>query len=164
MIVANWCALYTKPHKERQVGGFLEGKGYEVYVPGIRVRRRGRERFQQLFSCYLFARLNGADDFASVRFTPGLRRIVSFGGEPAIVPDETIALTRERVARMQESRYRTYPFKRGDRVAIRSGPFADFEAVFEHGLSSRDRARILVDCLGRWTRCEVAIDSLKKRY
>ncbi|NIQ80044.1 MAG: hypothetical protein GTN93_18530 [Anaerolineae bacterium] len=47
-------------------------------------------------------------------------------------------------------------------MTIRSGPFADFEAVYEEGLSSGDRARILVDCLGRWTRCEVSIDSLRK--
>ena len=99
MITVHWCALYTKPHKERQVGGFLESKGYEVYVPGIRVRRRGRERLELLFSCYLFARLNGSGDVSSVRFTPGLRRIVSFGGEPAIVPDEVIALTREHLTR-----------------------------------------------------------------
>ena len=164
MITVHWCALYTKPHKERQVSGFLESKGYEVYVPGIRVRRRGRERLELLFSCYLFARLNGAHDFASVRFTPGLRRIVSFGGEPAVVPDEVIALTRERLARMEQSNSPIHPFKPGDRVTIRFGPLAHFEAVFQQGLSSRDRARVLVDWLGRWTRCEVAIDSLRKVY
>jgi transcriptional antiterminator RfaH len=164
MITVHWCALYTKPHKERQVGGFLESKGYEVYVPGIRVRRRGRERLELLFSCYLFARLNGSGDVSSVRFTPGLRRIVSFGGEPAIVPDEVIALTRERLARVEQSNSPIHPFKPGDRVTIKSGPFADFAGVFEQGLSSRDRARILLDCLGRWTRCEVAIDSLRKVY
>ena len=164
MITVHWCALYTKPHKERDVGSFLESKGYEVYLPAILVKRRGRKRPVPFFSCYLFARLDGSAGFSSVRWTPGLRSVISFDHQPAIVPDDVISLLKERLARMQESRHLTHPFKPGDRVTVRSGPLADFEGVFEQGLSSRDRARILLDCLGRWTRCEVDIDSLKKVY
>ncbi len=157
-----WCALYTKPRKECQVCSFLEEEGYKVYLPTIPVRRRGRVVTVPFFSCYLFARLNGALDFSAVRWTPGLRRIVTFGDQTAVVPDDVISFLRERLATLRESHCPVPRFKRGDRVRIRCGPFADFEGVFEQGLTSRDRAKILVDFLGQWTRCEVDIDSIKR--
>lgn len=159
-----WFALYVKPQKEHQVTRFLESKGYQVYLPAITVRKRGQEKVIPFFSCYLFVRMNGSGDVPSVRWTPGLRAIVSFGGQPAVVPDDMMSQIRQRVARMQESGYPRHPFKPGDRVVMKSGPFADVEAVFEEGLSSRDRARILVNCLGRWTRCEVGINSLAEAH
>jgi transcriptional antiterminator RfaH len=162
--MTHWYALHAKPHKERQVCRFLESEGVEVYLPLIPVGRRGQYRFVPFFSCYLFARLGGAAALSSVRWTPGLRRIVSFDGHPAKVPDEVINDIQRRLARMLEAGQTTYPFQRGDRVVLRKGPLADLEAVFEKRLSSRHRARILVDCLGRWTRCEVEVDSLKRVY
>lgn len=164
MTKLHWYALYAKPRKERQVSSFLRSEGYEVYLPTIPVRRRGREKLIPFFSCYLFARLNGRLDLSSVRWTPGLKRIVSFGGEPAVVPDDVVSLIKERLARMREAGYSTHPFKPGDRVVIKSGPFADVEAIYEEGLCSGDRARILANLLGRWTRCQVDTDSLKKLY
>lgn len=160
----HWYALYTKPHKEHHVSSLLEDKGYEVYLPALQITKRGRDRTVPFFSCYLFARMKGSSDLPSVRWTPGLRSIVNFGGQPAVVPDDIVSLTRQRLARMQESGQPLHGFKRDDRVRIRSGPFRDFEAVFESDLSSPARARILVDLLGRWTRCEVEIDSLKRVY
>jgi transcriptional antiterminator RfaH len=162
--MTHWYALHAKPHKERQVCGFLQSEGVEVYLPLIPVGRRGQYRFLPFFSCYLFARLDGAADLSSVRWTPGLRRIVSFGGRPAKVPDEVIDDIQHRLAWMLEAGETNYPFQRGDRVVVRKGPLADLEAIFEERLSSRDRARILVDCLGRWTRCEVEVDALKRVY
>jgi transcriptional antiterminator RfaH len=161
--MAHWYALHAKPHKERQVSSLLETEGHEVYLPSLSVRRRGQQRSVPFFSCYLFARLNGASELSSIKWTPGLRTIVSFGDQPAVVPDEVISQIRKRLDWLQETGPHAL-LKRGDRVTIRSGPFAHFEAVFEEGLSSGDRARILVDCLGRWTRCEVSIDSLRKVY
>jgi len=161
--MAHWYALHAKPHKERQVSSFLQTEGYEVYLPAVSVRRRGAQKLVPFFSCYLFARLNGASELSSIKWTPGLRRVVCFGGQPAVVPDEAISRIRKQLGWLQGTGRHTL-LKPGDRVTIRSGPFAHFEAVFEGGLSSGDRARILIDCLGRWTRCEVSIDSLRKVY
>ena len=38
----------------------------------------------------------------------------------------------------------------------------DFGAVFDKSLSSSDRARVLVDILGRLTACEIELDCLEK--
>jgi transcriptional antiterminator RfaH len=158
----HWYALYTKPYKEQQVCSFLESKGFETYLPTLKIRKNGHYKVTPFFSCYLFVRAHPSSGLFSLRWTPGLRRVVSFGEQPALVNDNVVSFLRQRLAEMQEPGYRAYPFNPGDRVVMLSGPLRDFEAVFESGLSSGQRARVLVDFLGRWTRCEVEIDRLKK--
>jgi transcription antitermination factor NusG len=75
-----------------------------------------------------------------------------------------ITSIKERLDWLWDTGQTVYPFEKGDRVVVRSGPLADLEAIFEERLSSRDRARILVECLGRWTRCECEMDALKRVY
>jgi len=159
-----WHVLYTKPHKEHQVSGILESKGFELYLPTIQVRKNGRRKTEPFFSCYLFIRMDPAEDLPSVRWTPGLRRIVSFGDKLAIVPEGVISLIRRRLAQMRELNCSGCSFKSGERVLIKDGPLKDFEAVFDRALSSRDRAVVLVDLLGRWTRCEVDVGCLERVY
>lgn len=160
----HWYALYTKPHKEHHVSSFLESRGFETYLPAIQVRKNGQRKTEPFFSCYLFVRMDLADAFPGVRWTPGLRRIVSFGGEPATVPDDAISLIRQRVAEMGELDYSGCRFESGEQVVIKDGPLKYFEAVFDRALSNRDRAMVLVDLLGRWTRCEVDVSCLEKLH
>jgi len=158
----NWYALYTKPHKEHHVSNFLQSRGLETYLPTIQVKKNGKKKTEPFFSCYLFVRLDPAAALPGVRWTPGLRRIVSYGGEPAAVPDDAISFIRRRVAEMGPLHYSGCRFKSGDQVVIKDGPLKYFEAVFDRASSSRHRAMILVDLLGRWTRCEVDVSCLEK--
>jgi len=162
--MTHWYALHAKPHKERQVCDYLKSEGFEVYLPLLPAARRSRRKAVPFFSCYLFALLDGADHFSAVRWTPGLRRIVSFGGKPARVPDEVVSSIQQRLNWLWDTGQTVYPFDKGDRVVVRCGPLADLEGIFQERLSSRDRARILVECLGRWTRCEVDIDDLDRVF
>lgn len=158
----HWYTLYTKPHKEHHVRSFLESRGLETYLPTVLVRKNGRRKPEPYFSCYLFARFDPCDALPGIRWTPGLRRIVSFGGQLATLPDEIISSIRKRVAEKGEVGYQLPRFKPGDRIAIRSGPLRDLEAIFDQSLSSRERARVLVEFLGRWTLCEVSLDCLER--
>ena len=160
--MADWYTLYTKPHKEYHVSKFLETRGLETYLPSVRVRKNGRRKTEPFFSCYLFARLDPVDSFPQVRWTPGLRRVLSFGGELVQVSDVVISSIRKRLAEMGELSCKAPMFNRGDRVAIKAGPLQDFNAIFDQSLSSRDRARVLVEFLGRWTTCEVSLDLLER--
>jgi len=158
----HWYALYTKPHKERHVSSLLESRGLETYLPSVPVRKNDRRRVKPFFSCYLFARFDPSEAFPSIQWTPGLRRILSFGGQLAVVPDEVVSSIRKRLAKVDELSYSTHRFRPGDRVTVTSGPFKDFEAIFDRSLSSRERARVLVEFLGRWTSCEVSLDCLER--
>lgn len=153
----HWYALYTKPKKEYQVDSFLKGEGIETYLPTVerRIRRRDRPSRQVFFPCYLFARLDLTRiPRSSIDWMPGVRRMVGFGGEPAVVPDEMVELVRERLSEHQENPYGH--FQKGDRVRIVSGPLRDLEAVFDSPLSAADRVCVLLDVMGRLT--PVAID------
>jgi len=159
----HWYALYTKPHKEHHVSSLLQNRGFETYLPTIQVRKNGKKKTEPYFSCYLFVRLD-SDAASLVRWTPGLRRMVGFGEKPATVPDDAISLIRRRVAEMGELDYAACRFKSGEQVVITGGPLKYFEAVFDRTLSNQERAMILVDVLGRWTRCEVDVSYLGKLH
>jgi transcriptional antiterminator RfaH len=152
MKMEHWYALYTKPKKEFQVVETLQAQGIEAFLPTVKrkVRRRDRPHRKVYFPCYLFARI----DFrqvprSSIAWMPGIRHIVSFGDQPAIVADEIVALIRRRLDGAEEIAYGN--FRPGDRVRILSGPLRDLEAVFDQPLSSADRVRVLLDVMGRMT-------------
>ena len=156
----NWYALFTKPRCERLVSQRLQARGFETYLPALTlVGARGRRYERPFFPRHLFVRLDpGTDGLSSVQWTPGLTHVVRFGERPAVVPDEVVALIQERLAEMDDGGQRfdrlttkqpARDSRRGDRVRIRSGPFADLEAVFERSLKPADRALMLISFLGR---------------
>jgi len=164
----HWYALHTKPRQEQQVSQILAGKGLETYLPTLavtRVRRGHRARMTQpLFPCYLFARFDlDAVGISAVQWTPGLRNLVAFGGEPAVVDERVIALIQTRLAEGRVSAtLDRCKFRAGDRVRITAGPFSDLHAVFDRPMSGALRAKILIRVLGRLVNAEVDMDSLEK--
>lgn len=156
-----WYALYTKPRKERQVHALLQGRGIESYLPTVRrkVRRRDRPDRVIYFPCYIFAFLDfKVTPRSSIAWMPGVRRIVAFGDQPAVVADEIIDLIRDRLSDVEEVSYGR--LKKGDRVRIQSGPLRDLEAIFDQPLSSRDRVRVLLNVMGRMTPAEIDYSDL----
>jgi transcription elongation factor/antiterminator RfaH len=154
--VKRWYALYTKPHKERQVSNLLEEKGIETYLPTVRrkIQRRDRPERVIYFPCYLFARVDfGTTPRSSIAWMPGMRRIVSFGEHPAVVDDELIFLVRRRLGDIEEVAYGN--LKQGDMVRITSGPLRDLEAIFDRPLSAAHRVRVLLDVMGRMTPADI---------
>jgi transcriptional antiterminator RfaH len=152
----NWHAIYTKPHKERQVDAWLQEKGIETYLPTVRRRRRRNDRPERViyFNCYLFARLDlTAIPLSSVAWMPGIRCLVSAGERPIAVPDDVIVYIRNRLEQIDEIGYGD--LRPGDRVRITTGPFRDLEAVFDRPLSAADRVSILLRVLGQLTPIEI---------
>ena len=85
---------------------------------------------------------------SDLRWMPGASGLVSFGGEPASVPDLLIAAVKKQVDQHNESvRDREKNFKQGDVVFIQDGPFAGYEAVFDTHISGQDRVRVLLSLL-----------------
>lgn len=162
----HWLALYTKPRMERQVSEILTGQGVETYLPLVYKysKHRRRKEPSPFFPCYLFARADPTSpDYPSLRWTPGLRNIVRFGGRAARVPDEVIVQIKERLAQLGKSGYlESDRFQHGERVRIEAGPLEGLEAVFDQTLSAAGRVRILLDILGRLTACEIESDWLER--
>jgi transcriptional antiterminator RfaH len=157
-----WFALYTNPHKEYLVRDLLHNKRVEVYLPEIPVvvRRRDRREKKPFFPHYLFARLDPNDGrMAEARWMPGVRHIVSAGGQPVPVADEVVSYIRRRLAAMVQVEPEG-PFKKGDLVHIVHGPFEGLDAVFDQRLSPEGRVRVLLDLMGRLVATELDLDDL----
>jgi transcriptional antiterminator RfaH len=158
----HWYALYTKPKKEQQVVTLLQGQGLEAYLPTVRrkVQRRDRPERVVYFPCYVFAYLDFAKvPRSSITWMPGVRNIVSFGDQPAVVAGEIVDLIRLRLDEIEEVGYGK--LRKGDRVRIKAGPLRDLEAVFDQPLSSASRVRILLDVVGRMTPVDIDYTQLE---
>jgi transcription antitermination factor NusG len=83
-----WFALQTRPRNERQVELSLTHKGYECLLPMYRQKRRWSDRVVEvelpLFPMYVFCRFS-TFALGKAISTPGVTRVVGFGGRPAEV-------------------------------------------------------------------------------
>ena len=162
-----WYALHTKPRKEHQVRDLLESRGIETYLPALPAagRRPSRRRSAEpLFACYLFAHLDlGQVPLSSVNWTPGVNRVVSYGGQPAVVRDEIIGWLRRRLQAMDgRDLFQGLPLRPSERLRITAGPLRGLEAIFDRRLSGDDRARVFVELMGRLTACELDLACLER--
>jgi len=83
-----WFALQTKPRNEKQVERLLTNKGYECFLPIYRQKRQWSDRVIEidlpLFPMYIFCRFSPSGVGKAIT-TPGVTRIVGFGGQYAEV-------------------------------------------------------------------------------
>jgi transcriptional antiterminator RfaH len=148
----NWYLVFTKPRQEQKADHHLREQAFETYLPYCRAQRvRGGRRVavsEPLFPGYLFIRLDTcSDNWAPIRSTPGVSRLVRFGPAPAPVPDACVALLRQHEDESGLHAIGSAPLNKGDKVHVLSGPFAGLEAVYLEP-RGQDRAMILLNVLG----------------
>jgi transcriptional antiterminator RfaH len=161
-IHGHWFALYTKPHKEYLVRDLLSAQKVEVYLPEIAVKtiRRDRRAKRPFFPHYLFVRFGLQDGMmARLRWTPGLRCIVSTGGRPVPVPDGVVQEIRRRLTNMAQVEPEDR-FRRGDVVHVMRGPFEGLDAVFDRRLSAQGRVRVFLQWMSRQVAAELDVEDL----
>ncbi len=163
-----WYAVQVKRHHERRVERYLCHTGISVLLPFLEVVRRFRKRrvavLEPLFPGYLFAQVEWMEaspyGWYTLRWSPGVNRVLGDGEMPIPVPDGVIDAIRERTREFGFVRpglqYRT-----GSKVRIRHGPFADLEAVFDKPLSRSGRVCVLLQLLGRQATVEVDVLDLE---
>lgn len=161
----HWYVLHSKPNAEYQVADALQGRGIQTYLPEIETpkARRGRKR-QPFFPCYLFVRVDlEAVGLSQVQWTPGLRRIVTFGGRPTPLADEVIDLIQHNLDELGARGGRPqHTFQPGDSVRITDGPLKGMLAVFERPSTPAERVQVLLTFLGEASRAWVPVTNLEK--
>ena len=162
--MCGWYAIQTKPRKEEAVLASLGRAGLETYCPRMRRRRRrqGRRIVEAvpLFPGYLFVRLQFPGDYAGIRWTPGLIRLVSNAGTPARIGEEVL----EGIRRMERAGVLRIPalrLKPGSRVRVVEGPFTGFEGLVTAHLSGGERIRILLELFRRQAALDCDPESLQ---
>jgi transcription antitermination factor NusG len=127
----NWFVATVRPQHEAAVAQWFEEWGLQPFSPTYRVTRQWSDRKkmlqQPLFPGYVFCRF-ARNDRAKVLKTPGVRSIVGFGGEPAIVPDSEIEQIASMIATGRPLQPWPYPDK-GHTVRIEHGPLRGVEGI-----------------------------------
>lgn len=161
-----WYCAYTKPEAEVWARTNLWERGFEVYLPLYRKRRRHARRTDwiqaPLFPRYLFLRA----DFegrtqGGAAYAPGIVQLVRFGEQPAVVPDRVVAELRERegddgIIDIDNGQGAASRFLPGERVRVDEGALIDQVGLFQTRIDAQ-RVYILLNLLGRDVR--VAIDA-----
>jgi transcription antitermination factor NusG len=127
-----WRAAQVRTNREFSVSAALRGKGYETFVPAyLRVREwsdRKKSSEWPLIAGYVFFRtaLDGAQ--ALVVSTPGVLRMVGFGGRIASIED--IEIERVRTVANSSLRMEPWPYiKQNSQVRITRGSLAGIQGT-----------------------------------
>lgn len=147
-----WYALRSKPRKEDVVWRQVRTQGFETFYPRLRVNpvNPRSKKIKPYFPGYLFVYADLDEVGLSVfRWMPHAVGLVSFGGEPAPVPENLIHAIRKRVDEIAEAGGEVLDgLKQGDVVRINEGPFRGYEAIFDGSLPGKERVRVLIELLG----------------
>jgi transcription antitermination factor NusG len=95
--------------------------------------------------------------YHKLRYTRGIRRLVSFGDHLAVIEVEVIAMIQSRISEDGFVRLDEY-LEPGDEVIIKDGPFRNFAGVFEREMKGADRVRILLHTVSCQAHIEVERD------
>jgi transcriptional antiterminator RfaH len=158
----NWYALRSKPLKEDLVWKQLIARGIECFYPRIRVHPvnpRAR-KIKPYFPGYLFINTDLDDVGISVlKWMPHTLGLVTFGDEPASVPEHLIRALERRINEINEAGGEVLEgLQQGDKIRIHSGPFSGYEAIFDHRLPGKERVRVLLQFLGEPRKLPIELD------
>jgi transcriptional antiterminator RfaH len=154
-----WYLLRTKVGEERRAQQQLQGSVEATLLPlgKTLVPQHGRmiERIAPLFPCYLFAFFALSVTARKIRYTPGVRNLVRFGEEVAIVPrwviDELTKRCRNGPVELAKNR-----FSDGGSVPLVDEPAGQLLAVFDGYLSGAERVAVLLSVMSTERRVQTS--------
>jgi transcription antitermination factor NusG len=151
----NWYALHTCARHEKCVAQQIEERSIACFLPLYRSVRRWKDRRKvlelALFPGYVFVRLAPQDRLRVLQL-PSAVRLVSFNGQPAVLPESEIEALRQRLT---GGSMEPHPYLRvGRRVRVSGGPMQGLEGII---VRRKDRCRVVfsLDLLMRSVAVEV---------
>lgn len=128
---APWFAVQVMSLHEKKVAAVLAYKGYKQFLPIERVTSKWSDRTKTLerplFPNYVFCRMEHGT-VRPVLATPGVVRIVGFGGKPYPVREEEIVAIQRLVSAGCEPVAVAHP-KIGERVRVLEGPLKGITGI-----------------------------------
>jgi len=162
-----WYALAVGYQHEQQTERALRSKGLETLVPLYSSQRQWSDRIKEIqlpvFAGYVLCHFPMTERL-HVTDTPGVGKIVGFGGTPAALEDSEIAAIR--LVMESKRPWAPWPYlKAGDRVRVERGPMRGLEGTL---LRTKDALRLVigVELLQRSMAVELdreAIEPIRKR-
>lgn len=146
-----WYVARSKPRNEELLWKQFCLRNIEAYYPSIKVQTvnpRSRQ-LQSYFPCYIFVHVDlNLISKSTLDWMPGSAGLVSFGDEPAYIPDNLVYEIKQRINNLDNDLDITHPsLCKGDKVIIHNGSFKGYEGVFDTKLSGVDRVRVLLSLM-----------------
>ena len=157
----DWYLVQCKPRQDERAEENLQRQGYECSRPACRRERllRGQRQYVQesLFPGYLFIHMPQGANWAPLRSTRGVARIVAFGGRPLAVSSELVFQLQSRA----ETHIIT-TFNPGDKVTILDQGFAGIESIFM-AMDGEERVILLINLMNRQQQISLPLASIANR-
>jgi transcriptional antiterminator RfaH len=160
-----WYAIYTKPRSEDMAKDRLERRDIPVFLPKIRechYSSKGKDaKIKPLFPNYLFAHMAYPDDYYTVIWAKGVRRIVGNGSQPVPLDDSIVHFFKRQTGEkgfIQPS----VQLKIGDMVRVRNSPLEGLIGIIDGSMDAKGRIKVLMDFLKEGTRVEIPYSFLER--
>jgi transcriptional antiterminator RfaH len=156
-----WFCLRTHLKHEHIAAAHLRRiPGVEIFNPQLRLLRTTRQgrrwSIESVFPNYIFARFILESLFEKVGYTPGVKFVLRFGDQVPAIPDAVIENLREEMTELESQTITDTPVE-GEQIEITHGAFAGTKAVVAQVLPGQQRARILIDVMGRSVPAELSL-------
>lgn len=143
----DWYLVQCKARQDQRAEENLVQQGYECSRPKCHRQRLLRGALvlveESLFPGYLFVHIPQGANWAPIRSTRGIAKIVAFGGRPLPVGHELIMQLQARAKSHPVSK-----FSPGDRVVILDDGFAHIESIFM-ATDGEERVILLINMMNR---------------
>ena len=151
-----WYLVKTKPRMEETAEINLINQSIEYFLPRF---TNGKREGKVIFPGYIFIKPKTTDTFQSIRSTRGISDFVRFDTSFANVRDQTIDELKEMVDVMNDRMAQTSLYKKGEEVFIKSGPFKDFNGIFEKYDADKS-AIVLINFLRQQQRVKIKAEMI----
>ena len=161
-----WYVVYSKPRKEHSAQFHLNSKGLEVFFPRLLLPESNtkRRRIVPLFPNYIFVRIRiFSQEYLYVRWSPGVKRFISFNGAPAPLDEKIVAFLMQQADPMGIIQARSN-LKMGQEVQITGGPFDGLIGIIQEPPTAKGRVKILLTLLNRETKVDVPVEFVKRGW
>ncbi len=170
----NWYVIHCYAGYENKVRQSIEQRIetmnmvdliFDVVVPTeeeIEIKEGKRKTVEKrVFPGYILVQMVLTEEsWYVVRNTPGVTGFVGMGNDPTPLREEEVAKI---LNRMEEGAPKIkFDFRLGERVRIRSGPFADFSGTVNEIDGDRAKVRVMVTFFGRETPVELDFAAVEK--
>lgn len=159
----HWFAVYTKPQKEEYAELNLRLRGIDSFFPKLFLPKTAKRKKHvvALFPNYLFVHCEiGSEECGSIVWCPGVKRLVSFNGTPAVVDDAVIEFLMGQTGAdgVIASRCNV---EVGQKVSIDGGPLDGLVVIIQQPPDARGRVKVLLQLLNRQTKVDIPVEFIK---
>ena len=162
----HWFAVYTKPQKEEYAELNLRLRDIDTFFPKLFLPKSAKRKKQvsALFPNYLFVRCEIiSEEYGSIVWCPGVKRLVSFNGTPAIVDNSIMEFLMGQTGAdgVIASRCNV---EVGQTVSIAGGPFDGLVGIIKEPPNAKGRVKVLLELLNRQTKVDVPVEFIKANW